>query len=158
MIGVSSSGKTQGFDPCMRWFESSYPCHHKTEKVYVGVSPSGKAADSDSAIPRFESLYPSHPFKFLLISKLKNRLSVCILYILYVLDLIPETFPFFSWFIHIQPRTNDRTVLIPRLRPVPETNLIPSKLIHYWFTDKYDRIRPQNNSGNFSRITDYLRP
>ena len=26
-IGVSSSGKTQHFDCCIRWFKSSYPCH-----------------------------------------------------------------------------------------------------------------------------------
>src|SRR5690606_35199615 len=25
--GVSPSGKAQGFDPCIRWFESSHPSH-----------------------------------------------------------------------------------------------------------------------------------
>ena len=29
IIGVSSSGKTQHFDCCIRWFESSYPSQKK---------------------------------------------------------------------------------------------------------------------------------
>jgi hypothetical protein len=29
--GASPSGKAAGFDPAMRWFESSRPCHNLSE-------------------------------------------------------------------------------------------------------------------------------
>ena len=67
MIGVSPSGKAPGFDLGIRWFESSYPCHHfssvDTYCCVLGVSPSGKAPGFDLGIRWFESSYPCH-FKF----------------------------------------------------------------------------------------------
>ncbi|MGK7816874.1 hypothetical protein ACSRDJ_19510, partial [Acinetobacter baumannii] len=40
-----------GFDPAIRWFESSRPCHFPPVMMIVlGASPSGKAAGFDPAI------------------------------------------------------------------------------------------------------------
>ena len=58
-MGLSPSGKAQGFDPCIRRFESCQPCFTSCSLLYNwlndGLSPSGKATDSDSVIRRFES-------------------------------------------------------------------------------------------------------
>jgi hypothetical protein len=61
--GASPSGKAAGFDPAMRWFESSRPCHQppvSTEQHHTGASPSGKAAGFDPAMRWFESSRPCH--------------------------------------------------------------------------------------------------
>jgi hypothetical protein len=58
VIGASPSGKAAGFDPAIRWFESSRPCHYRSSNL--GASPSGKAAGFDPAIRWFESSRPCH--------------------------------------------------------------------------------------------------
>ncbi len=59
VLGASPSGKAAGFDPAIRWFESSRPCHLNTASN-LGASPSGKAAGFDPAIRWFESSRPCH--------------------------------------------------------------------------------------------------
>ena len=43
--GVSPSGKAQGFDPCMRWFESSHPSQIPDNKTNKSNSPASIGKD-----------------------------------------------------------------------------------------------------------------
>ena len=56
--GVSSSGKTQHFDCCIRRFESCHPCH------YPGVAQFGRALDLGSRGRKFESCRLVHMSKY----------------------------------------------------------------------------------------------
>lgn len=37
LLGCRQVGKAQGFDPCMRWFESSHPSHILIRPRFSGV-------------------------------------------------------------------------------------------------------------------------